>query len=378
MKKILAFLLGLILTLAVLFVSFDSPFSGTDITNPPTGMPTTVPTPSPSSPTDTIPQVIELPMSAIVLTEQTEWSRDENGVVYFSYIYPNIRLFLNDASVSETVTLDLLNRIDGTRTKANSVRQDAASLSGVTCFYQVRYAPQRIDSAILSLSATMTSFSGGAHPGSACAGITYDLLTGTCLTLDDVLTDACTPDVLCRLVVDALESIRTDGLLYEDYTVSVEDRFSGNYLYDDSWYLSNAGLCFSFEPYEIGPYSSGTITAVIPYHRLPGYLEDAYFPPEQISAPGKLIIRDSEADNMETDLTLAEVILDPESEALLIHTDGVLYQVTIQTLYPQPSTIFAADQLTPGSAILLRGDPKNLQISYIVDGETVTQPISAT
>ena len=281
MKNILALLLGLVLTLALLFISFDVPFFDTPPSSPsesagtePTDPIHTDPTPGPTSVPGTDPVILDLPMSAIVLTDHAEQSRDENGTVYFSYAYPNVRLYLSDEVVSEAVTLDLLNRIDSTRTQADAVRADAASTGTISGFYQLQYLPQRIDGAVLSLSGTMTSFSGGAHPGSTCTGVTYDLLTGNSLTLDDILTDDCTADVLCRMVVDALSSINQNDLLYSDFSISVEERFSGYFLADDSWFLSREGLCFSFEPYEVGPYSSGIITAVIPYGQLPGYLED--------------------------------------------------------------------------------------------------------
>lgn len=380
MKQVLAILLGLILTLAVLFLAFDSPFFHSDPTTVPTTAPTTVPTTKPTTlPTNptgtpgTDPVVLDLPMSAVMLTQQIESSRNDDGTVYFTYTYPNVRLFLSGESVSEKVTLDLLNRIDATRIKADALRNDASHVGGVSYFYHVQYIPQRIDSAVLSLSGTTTSFSGGAHPGSTCTGITYDLLSGNVLTLDDILTEKCTADVLCRLVVDALTEVNKDGLLYNDFSVSVEDRFSGNFRADESWYLSGEGLCFDFEPYEVGPYSSSVVTAVIPYHQLPGYLEDAWFPMEQIQSSGSLIIEALTENSLDPYSSLAEVNLDPTADALVIHTDGLLYNITIETTGPNSMVIFAADHLTPGNSVVLRSG-STLQISYTADGDAHTQP----
>ena len=385
MKNILALLLGLVLTLALLFISFDVPFFDTPPSSPsesagtePTDPIHTDPTPGPTSVPGTDPVILDLPMSAIVLTDHAEQSRDENGTVYFSYAYPNVRLYLSDEVVSEAVTLDLLNRIDSTRTQADAVRADAASTGTISGFYQLQYLPQRIDGAVLSLSGTMTSFSGGAHPGSTCTGVTYDLLTGNSLTLDDILTDDCTADVLCRMVVDALSSINQNDLLYSDFSISVEERFSGYFLADDSWFLSREGLCFSFEPYEVGPYSSGIITAVIPYGQLPGYLEDAWFPVEQISAQGSLIIEDLSSSSLDPYASLAELNLDPNADALVIHTDGLVYDIIIQTTLPSTRVLLAADQLTPGSAIVVRGGSSNLQILYTSGGEIQSLPIRSS
>lgn len=387
MKNVIALIIGLILTLGLLMISFELPFLQPDPTsasteptdtNPPStespGTSSTV-TEAPTDAPVTEPVILDLPMTAIVLTEQYELSRDENGVVNFTYIYPNIRLYLNDESIGETVTLDLLNRIDATRSRANSVREDAVQSGTTSGFYQVQYVPQRIDTAILSLSGTVTSFSGGAHPGSTCTGATYDLLTGRFLTLDDILTDKCTADVLCRMVVDALNSINQNGLLYSDFSISVEERFSGNFLADDAWHFSREGLCFSFEPYEVGPYSSGIITAVIPYDLLSGFLDDAWFPMEQINAQGNLIIEELSGASLDPYTSLAELNLDPNADALVIHTDGLVYDITIQTVYPAATVLFSADHLTPGSAIILRGGTGNLQILYTANGETYSLPL---
>lgn len=384
MKNIIAFLLGLILTLGVLFISLDSPLFTTDPTSVPTTIPTTpatnpdLPSPHPTVPTVSELDIPELPMSAIVLTEQMEFSENDNIGVYFTYCYPNVRLYLHNEAISTAVTLDLLNRIDATRATADALRDDAHSVADPSSFYRVQYLPQRIDSSILSLSVSATSFAGSAHPISICTGVTYDLMTGYALSLDDILTDAATADVLCRLVVDALASINHDGLLYEDFSVSVEERFSGNFLDDQSWHLSNDGLCFSFEPYEVGPYSSGTIVATIPYGQLPGYLEDAWFPMEQISAPGNVIIEKLDNDTQDPYADVVEIHMDTDGASLILHTDGLLYNVTIHTSGPNPMVLFAADQLTPSGAIVLYGATHGLQITYTRDGETITQSISAS
>ena len=396
MKNLLALLLGLVLTMTLLIVSFDFPlFEPMPTIAPPVPVDTQPGTAAPTDPTSTDPEptipsapatipttettpiVYDLPMTAIALTEHKEFTKDKDGSVYFTYIYPNVRLYLANETVSETVTLDLLNRIDATRVQANAVRDDASNSGTGSGFYQVQYTPQRIDGAILSLFGTMTSFSGGSHPGSSCIGITYDLLSGNALSLDDILTDQCTAEVLCRLVVDALASINQDHLLYDDYAISVEERFSGNYLADEGWYLSGEGLCFSFEPYEIGPYSSGIITAVIPYTQLPGYLEDACFPMEQISAQGSLIAEPMSDSNLDPYAHPATLNLDPNADALVIRTDGLIYDIMIQTTYPDATVLFAADQMTPGRPIVIRGSADHLQIIYRNGSEIESIPLLA-
>ena len=392
MKKILALILGLVLTLALLFFSFDFPLGDpeptaapttapTEATNAPTAKPTAAPTDptngteDPQVPSPTEPVVYDLPTSAIILTEQAEQSRDDAGNVYFTYLYPNVRLYLADDYVSSSVMLDFLNRIDSTRTRANAVKQDAANAGSASSFYQVQYVPQRIDGAVLSLSGTVSSYTGGAHPEASCMGVTYDLVTGNALTLDDILTSHCTADVLCRLVVDALNSADPDTVLYADFSLSVEDRFSGNYLADECWYLSGEGLCFTFEPYEVGPYASGIVTAVVPYSALPGYLEDSFFPVERISGQGQLFMSSWEDANLDpTDVTV-EVNLNHNTDPIVIYTDGLLYDIIIQTDTLNSTVLFAADQLTPGTAIILRPGSTKLRIICTSGNNIIDTPV---
>lgn len=390
MKKILAFLLGLALTLALLFFSFENPFGTPDPTatptqSTPTNVPTTPPTQAPTGtaapteeptpPPTTQPVVYDLPTSAIMLTQQAEQSKTSDGGVCFTYLYPNVRLFLGNESVSQAVTLDLLNRIDGTRDQADTVREDALNSGTSGSFYQLQYTPSRIDGAVLSLAGEITSYNGGAHPNSACVSATYDLMTGNSLTLADVLTEACTPEVLCRMVVDVLSS-RTDELvLYADFSLTVEDRFSGNYLADECWYLSPTGLCFTFEPYEVGPYSAGIVTAEIPYSMLIGYLNDAYFPMERLGAQGTLIMESQEDAALDPFTSLIEVNVHPGEDAVVIQTQGLVYDIIIKTPEPNATVLFMADQLTPGSAIVLRCGTPNLKIYYAPDHETDPQVI---
>ena len=397
MKKILAFLLGLALTLALLFFSFENPFSTPDPSSTPTAptqsaptsIPTNLPTQAPTQvPTDTVaptaepttppstqPVIYDLPTSAIMLTQQAEQSKDTDGNVYFTYLYPNVRLFLGNESISQTVTLDLLNRIDSTRIQANAIQEDAKNSDTSGSFFQVQYIPSRIDGALLSLAGQITSYTGGAHPNSACIGITYDLLTGKALNLGDVLTEACTPEVLCRMVVDILNGRSDELVLYADFSLSVEDRFSGNYLADECWYLSPTGLCFTFEPYELGPYSAGIVTAEIPYSMLIGYLNDAYFPMERLGAQGTLIAETWEEAALDPFATLVEINVHPEQDAVVIHTQGLIYDIMIKTPEPNSTVLFMADQLTPGSAIVLRCGTPNLKIYYNPGHETDPQLI---
>lgn len=367
MKKLTCLLLSLILLLS-LAACHDQPEPTDPSTETPTTASTTAATqgtepPVPETTVDPEPVVYSLPMTAITLTEQVEATANSEGATVFEYRYQNVWLQLSDADMADTVILDLLNRIDATRTAAETVMQEAAAADPEYPYsFTVHYEPERIDSGILSLSGRTTSYNGGSHPNSSCTGLTYDLTTGQVLSLSDILSDSCTADIICRLTVDALSGMAEEYYIYDDYSAVVEDRFAGDFLADTGWYLSNEGLCFDFAPYEIAPYSSGVVTAVIPYEVLVGVLEDAWFPQEQISAGGTVLISSFEDAVLDRYDQFTEIVLDSEGAASLLTTGSLIYNVFVETgswndsgtVFTPGSCIFAADCLSNTSAIVVQ------------------------
>lgn len=355
---------------------------------------TTVPeTTLPETTAATEPPVNQLPMTAISLTRHTETETAEDGTVIFEYVYQDVRLIHSDPAAAEKVTLELLNRMDSTRAGANEVLDYAKiNYSGSGNWYPysygILYAPTRIDQGLLSLFGNQSVFQGGMHGSTLCVSVNYDLTTGETLMLGDILSQDCTADVICRLVVDALYEIKDEKYIYDDYSATVEDQFAGNFRNDDGWYLSQTGLCFYFSPYEVAPYASGVITAEIPYSALTGILLDQYFPAEQIPAPGTVeasLLADAKLEDF-TQLT--EVILDKEGEEILLHTDGLVYDISIDTgtwnadgtVFTMDQGVFAASSLSPGDGILVQASipdtMPNLRLRYRAEGEIVTVYIS--
>ena len=108
--------------------------------------------------------------------------------------------------------------------------------------------------------------------------MTYDLSTGELIYLDEILDPASSADTLFQLLKKQLSAQEDD--LYYDYEDALRDRFTGELHSIRTWYFSRNGLCFHFAPYDIAPYSSGTIIAEIPYSELSGVLLEKYMPVE--------------------------------------------------------------------------------------------------
>ena len=343
---------------------------------------------------DTQPVIIapteQMPMISVALPVQTHSVTHDNGTVLFQNIYQDISLIVPDPEVANQIILDFLNRTDMTESANQLTEQAKADYSESLEYWspylsRITYDPVRLDSSIMSMYGSYVSYSGAAHAEATYRSVTYDLLTGSVLSLDDILTDSVVSEDIYKLV---LENIKNDTSLYNDYENTVKSRFQKSFSSEKDWYLSDIGLCFFFSPYEIAPYSSGAIIATIPYENLTGILEDAYFPAERITVSGNIFTSAFQEEDLEDYTQIAEVILDPEGEKLILHTDDAVYDVRIEvgswsadgSVYTPTNAIYAGYRLTPGDAIMINAHLNEtlptLRLSYTTESATTSKFIS--
>lgn len=379
----------LIMILGIILSAFGCTAAPSGQTSPTNAATTAEPTTHPTQ-TEETPQITiqQLPMTAISLPVITDAQAAEDGTVVFCQTYQNISLTLPDATVADKIILDFLNRTD-IHKQAQLTKEEAIEMynSGVTplpLWEKILYAPQRIDQSVISLYGNHATYTGGAHGSFSCKAVTYDLLTGDPLTLGNIVTDDTSADLICQLICDALEPDRQELYLFEDYRDTVENLLSGNIRGYADWYLSNIGLCFFFSPYEIGPYASGDIVAEIPYNRLTGILRDAYFPAENETVAGSVVIEPFDKADLSRYNQIAEVTLDDGGKRYVIHTDTKVDNIRIiqeAPYFADPSmmdsyTVFGAGYLTPGDAIVLQiPEAGNVRITYTTADGEFTQTI---
>lgn len=333
----------------------------------------------------------DLPISAISITEQTETQENQSGNTVFEYTYQNIRLVLPDGDMSIAINLDILNRIDATRSEAVAL-MNSAMADNPTYPYalSVLYFPMRIDQTVLSLFGQQNTYSGGGHASNDFTGLTYDLSTGNVLTLGDVLVKGTTSDAICPLVIEALGNLPEEYRIYDDYALTVEERFSGDLAKEYGWYLSKEGLGFVFAPYEVAPYSTGFVHGVIPYEKLTGILEDIWFPAERVTPDGALEVLPFSQENAENFDQFAELYLDRDGQAVLLHATGLIYDVTIEygnwntdgSVFTPEQTVFVTDALVASNAVIVQSDipdaMPHLRITYTTADGSVTVYLSAS
>lgn len=384
MRKIVAILLAVCLLLTCAGCRRKPDAMPTGTTAPMPTEPASSADPQPTDPPFTADQEHMISISVPAVTESTE---AEDGTTIFQYLYQNISLTCEDPAVADKIILDLLNRIDGTRSTAGSILDSAkAGFSGgswTPYLCRVIYDPMRIDSGVLSLFGNTIQYTGTSHPVQTCPSVSYDMVTGNVLTLPGILAIDNAGDKLCAYVLEALADIKEEKYLYPDYVSTVTDRLSGDLSRENSWYFTPTGLCFYFLPYEIAPYSSGVVTVEVSYNLLPGVIADAYFPPEREEIAGTVKVTPFAVEALEQFTQFPEVVLESGAEKYLLYTEGLVYNVRLEVgglsyggSFAPDYIAFAAYSLTPGDALVIEADiPEDtprLRLTYTAGGETVS------
>lgn len=379
MKKIYSIFLSVCILLA---------FTGCTATKPEETVPTDkIEDTLPQTPSEiTEPPIAQATMAAVSVPTITEELTAEDGTVLFQYTYQQMSLVLQEPEVADKVIIDFLNRVDTTRSDAESIADAAeADYSGqdewIPYLYHVTYSPKRIDQSVLSLFGTKATYSGSFHPERTCLSANYDLITGDVLTLGSIMHASSTTDDFCQLVLSGLSEMAKENYLYTGYEDAVKQRFAVDESQDQDWYFSQTGLCFYFEPYEIAPYSSGIISVEIPYEKLTNLLHPNYFPSERANAAGTVQISRFEDTDSKQFTQIAEVIQDKDGQMYFIYTNKSVQDIRIFVTDAASSyTIFAAYGLTPGDAVMVQAaadSAKTMKVSFKSSEGTTTIPLIA-
>lgn len=308
-----------------------------------------------------------LPMHAIVLPPVKETVTADDGTALVSLSFQQPQVILHNPALEEKIIGDLQTRIGPILSDAAELEEQARQDYPENEFWSeyfidVSYTPTRLDQAVLSLFSNSFSYSGGPHPSLVTDSVNYDLGTGDVMCLDDILTPECTSDTLYQLILKSLSEQADD--LYYDYADALGDRFTGELHSIEDWYFSQNGLCFHFAPYDIAPYSSGTIIAELPYGSLAGVLKDQYFPSSASPATGSMYAETYIEDDSERFTYIAQVTLCEDGTEVLLYPDASVKDLRIETgcryednnQFVSGATVFAASTMNVGDAIRLTAD----------------------
>ncbi len=138
--------------------------------------------------------------------------------------------------------------------------------------YQVEYNSKEF----ISVALSHYQFTGGAHGNYFALGYNIEMKGGNVLTLKDIIKDdsfdmlsyECEQAILEKYEAESL----TDAGLFEN-EITVPD--------DQDFYILPGMLVLQFDPYEIGPWVMGEITAEIPFEKIKDILKNKLpFPTE--------------------------------------------------------------------------------------------------
>ncbi len=323
-------------------------------------------------------------MVAVSVPAITEDTTDDNGTILFQYTYQHMSLVHNKPDIADKIILDFLNRVDATKTTAQSTADLAkanynGSQNWTPYVYHITYSPTRIDHKVLSLFGNNVVFSGANHPERTCVSASYDMLTGDVLTLASIMHKDASVNDICKLVLERLGELAEGDYLYENYKSTVNHRFEGDASTDEAWYFTQTGLCFYFAPYEIAPYASGVITVEIPYEKLKNILHEAYLPESRNTPSGTVTVTPFQADKQDQFSHIAEVVISTGGNMYTAQTSGYVQDIRV-ILNDRTSnyTVFAANVLSAGDAVVIQTNDamrQQMKLSYKTGNQTVTTPI---
>ena len=330
------------------------------------------------------------PMITVSMPVVTESVIAENNgtVLYYNQIQ-NVSLNTYIPEVSETITLDLLNKLDALSSAKASVKDAAkADYKNQSYWYPYRtsilYEPARLDTILVSFIGTEEIFDGTPRSATVKHSVTYDLTTGEILTLKSILHDDFSADSLSELIIEGLSEYDTESF-FGDYKNIIHDMFSTN-VPVDSWYFTDTGLTFFFNSYEIAPHSLGCVYSEIPYEKLLGILKEEFFPAERDMYTGSLKVATADLSagtGLEQYSRFAELNMAESSQQVVLSTDGSVTDLRIYTgskstnsgEFIRTAIIFSAYGIGPDDAIVIHADAAliadTLAVSYVSDGETV-------
>ena len=144
-------------------------------------------------------------------------------------------------------------------------------------YTSIDFGPARVDDVVVSLSGGHEAYTGGAHGNYGFVGYTFDVETGELLTLDRLIADdEGFQEAAIQEILAVLEAEPYVSMIFADYESTVRGLFAQDgYV---SWYLSEEGIVITLDPYEVGPYSMGSVEINLPYEDFSQYMALKYRP----------------------------------------------------------------------------------------------------
>lgn len=253
-----------------------------------------------------------------------------------------IQLRDNDISGWEADALDFYNAFS---------TEDDYEFYGWSCYTSV--TSYRLDPSYVSLVFYESVYLGGAHPSNTQSALNFDANSGALLTLADVFK-ADRKEDLIALVLDKINTTygnNPDFALFEDYEDVVRDHLQTiPSSFAQCWYLTNSGVVFFTNPYEISTYAAGVVTVEMSYDELKGLLREDFIIPERGEAPQGTV--SVSTDRLSGDYENFEDLSSPDEISVDLTASGRIKDLKVEEIFWTGSqaigygTIYAASCFT--------------------------------
>lgn len=176
----------------------------------------------------------------------------------------------------------------------------------------------RADNVLFSFIETNENYYGGAHGMYSVAGYAFDVDTGKNLSFTDIVVDE---TKIRDLIAEKLDEEYED-IFFDDIHTLI-DQYDFNSL---CWSISYFDVTLYFNPYDLGPYASGSQQVVFPFSEYADLFDEKYLSvPEQFVtqlSENEQFCMDVNGDGKNEDIGLSSKYLEDDCLSVLISVDG--------------------------------------------------------
>ena len=176
----------------------------------------------------------------------------------------------------------------------------------------------RADNVLFSFIETNENYYGGAHGMYSVAGYAFDVETGKNLSFTDIVVDE---TKIRDLIAEKLDEEYGD-IFFDDIHTLI-DQYDFNSL---CWSISYFDVTLYFNPYDLGPYASGSQQVVFPFSEYADLFDEKY-----LSVPEQFVTQldeyeqfclDVNGDGKNENIDLSSKYLEDDCLSVLISVDG--------------------------------------------------------
>jgi hypothetical protein len=195
--------------------------------------------------------------------------------------------------------------------------------SWFTCYaLERKVTVARVDDAVASFRYSDYVYNGGAHGNTYETGMTYDMVSGSQMSLANLGKDEAGLKLVCRQHILAA----LDGEDYPNKEQLLSDYEANLDIVLKNWVLTDDGLQFIAQPYIISTYAAGTLRFTVPYEKLVHVMDARWIPADHSHGGGTITVTTVDFD----DPGATNFVMDSDGENMVVKVNGKLYDFSLE------------------------------------------------